>query len=165
MESPEPQHYSSAETTPNPEATIKLERDPSSAAIARERMAAFLFGEDPEIRDTAELAITELVSNACKHVGSGNVVIGYGIEEQAGHRVLWIEVHDDSDVMPEAPDTIPAISDLPSPENVDKELNAFLNGLPEGGMGLFAINQLAYLRFKKDLGGRGKTGLVILPMN
>jgi signal transduction histidine kinase len=57
---------------------------------------------DGELRERAQVVVTELVSNAVEHAGSGIELI-----ITAQHHVLRIEVCDDNDTLPSPIDSLP----------------------------------------------------------
>lgn len=75
---------------------LNLPAVPASAAIARGVLDEVLLApKDDEARDTAALLLTELVTNAARHVGGT-----MRVEVAVAHDTLCVKVCDDGDVLP-----------------------------------------------------------------
>lgn len=103
--------------------------DPSVAAGLREDLGKLIekigLGE---LVDTAQIVITELVTNAQKHAGGWEAIKLQTIESG-----LFLEVRDSSPEMPAIPTSVPLDADeLPD-----------LDELPESGLGLAMVARLA----------------------
>lgn len=98
---------------------LDLPAVPSSAGLARGALSGVLQrSSDHDARDTAELLLTELVTNAARHVG-GVMHVEVGVSEDT----IRVLVCDDSRVLPHAPE-------LPEWES-------------ESGRGLFLLEELS----------------------
>jgi anti-sigma regulatory factor (Ser/Thr protein kinase) len=102
--------------------TLSLPATPTAARVARHRavdaIAGWNAGLRAEVVQTAELLISELVTNAVQYAGAEPVLLAVSLKEA----VLRIEVRDSSPVLPK-----PA---LPCADS-------------EGGRGLFLVTALA----------------------
>ncbi|WP_435643202.1 ATP-binding protein [Streptomyces sp. H49] len=101
---------------------LSLPTTPAAASQARHQavdaIAGWGSGLGAEVVHTAELLVSELVTNAVQHAGTGSVSLAVCLNEA----VLRIEVCDTSPVLPQ-----PALPDADS----------------EGGRGLFLVAALA----------------------
>jgi anti-sigma regulatory factor (Ser/Thr protein kinase) len=85
---------------------MRFERDPRSAGHARRAVQDCLDGTVPtQTMGTAVLLTSELVTNAVTHTLSAGELFGH--YDQV-HRRLWIEVHDNSPVLPDLQDGVNA---------------------------------------------------------
>ena len=80
---------------------VTLSVHPTSARAARRFVRSVLGGSPDPVVDTAELVVSELVTNAVRHAvpdgTAGTVGLRIGVDE----RLLRVEVSDDDPVMPE----------------------------------------------------------------
>jgi anti-sigma regulatory factor (Ser/Thr protein kinase) len=101
---------------------LSLPATPAAATAARHHAVSAIAGWDKELSNevvrTAELLVSELVTNAVQYAGTGSVSLAVCLDEA----VLRIEVCDTSPVLPQ-----PALPDADS----------------EGGRGLFLVAALA----------------------
>ncbi|MES4886750.1 ATP-binding protein [Streptomyces sp. NPDC096012] len=102
--------------------TLTLPPTPVAATAARHQAVSAIVGWDKELSTemvrTAELLVSELITNAVQYAGTGSVSLAVCLDEA----VLRIEVCDTSPVLPQ-----PALPDADS----------------EGGRGLFLVAALA----------------------
>ncbi|TXJ75057.1 ATP-binding protein [Streptomyces lavendulae] len=102
--------------------TLTLPATPVAATAARHEAVSAIAGWDKELSNevvrTAELLVSELVTNAVQYAGTGSVSLAVCLDEA----VLRIQVCDTSPVLPQ-----PALPDADS----------------EGGRGLFLVAALA----------------------
>ncbi|GHB06246.1 MULTISPECIES: ATP-binding protein [Streptomyces] len=107
---------------PEHQLTLSLPATPAAARLARHRavevIAGWNAGLHAEVVQTAELVISELVSDAVQYAGAERVLLAVSLDDV----VLRIEVRDSSPVLP-----TPA---LPCPDS-------------ESGRGLFLVAALA----------------------
>lgn len=82
------------------QARLGLDRDPTSASYARRHVGAFCAAMAPDLRMTAQLLASELVTNALQH-GDGDIEMHLSLD---GH-VLRVTISDES---PQPPRRRPA---------------------------------------------------------
>ena len=80
---------------------VALAVHPSSARRARRVVRSFLHGSAPAVVDTAELLVSELVTNAVRHADHHECSSTVGLRIAVDERRVRLEVSDDDPAIPE----------------------------------------------------------------